>query len=156
MPRTDPDALGENFRWRLRAELNRVRPVYSPPRYLAPARERTGAMRVATAVLAVAVVGILSLTAYKTAGSPNPSEWTRKIVTGIEPTTQSTPTPVTSSSPSPQAAAPVPPTHSAQSTPRVTPSDRPQSTPTPEHEPGDDQRASGSRTVSPSPGAGDH
>lgn len=149
------DPLGGGFRWRLRAELDRVRPPYSSPRYLAPGRDGTGAMRLATAVFAVAVVGILSLSAYATSGSPNPAEWTKRIVTRIG-ANESNPPPIASASPSPLAAAPAPPTQRAPSTPRSGPTQRPAGTPSPEHEPGDDHSASGARTASPSPYGGDH
>ena len=156
MPSTDPDPLGDGFKWRLRAELNRIRPPYSSPRYVSGARHHIGAWRLAPAALAVAFVGMLGLTAFAATGSPNPAVWTQQIVTRIDPSPVSSPSPVASDSPSPHVAAPAPPTQRAEPTPRTEPSQRPEGTPSPEHESGDgDHRASGAPTVSPNPYGGD-
>lgn len=154
MPTTDrdDDPLGDGLKWRLRAELNRIRPPYSSPRYLSSPRHRIGAWRLAPVALVVGIGGMLGLTAYATTGSPNPAVWTQQIVTR----TESSPSPVASPSPTSRAAAPIPTQH-AQPTPRSSPSERPEGTPSPEHEGGDGERsASGSRTASPSPYGGDH
>ena len=80
----------DELRRRLREELDRVRPRFSSPRYLA-ARPRPAVWRLAPAVLAVAAVGMLGLTAYS--GSANPVVWTEHVVTVIHPaTTSSAPT----------------------------------------------------------------
>jgi cell division septation protein DedD len=136
MPRTDQDPIGEGFKWRLRAELNRVVPRYSSPRYASPtARHLLGAWRIAPVGLSAGVVGILALTAYAATGSPNPVVWTERIVTTVQPnvTTEASPSPAPSPPPSEPAEAPpaaAPPAHDAEPTPE--PSERPESSPQPE------------------------
>jgi len=83
-----PDADDELLR-RLREELDRVRPRFSSPRYLTTSA-RPLAWRLAPALLAVAAVGMLGLTAYS--GSANPVVWTERVVTVIE-STQASPSP---------------------------------------------------------------
>ena len=79
----------DELRRRLREELDRVEPSFSSPRYLA-AHPRPVAWRLAPAVLAVAMLGMLGLTAYS--GSPNPVVWTERVVTVIQ-STQASPSP---------------------------------------------------------------
>jgi len=141
--------LGPGFAGRLRSELDRVQPAWSSPRYLGPAR-RFGAWRVAPAALAIALTGLLGLTAFAATGSANPAVWTERVVTVIHPaaptaTPESTPSPT-----QPQAAPPVQPTEKPE------PSDRPEQTSSPQPiespEPGDDHSDSGSNLASPTPG----
>ena len=95
MPKTEGDPLGPEFERRLRGELDRVRPPFSSPRYLARGG-RPIALRVAPAVLALSLVGILGLSAYAATGSPNPVVWTEHVVTVIHPNPASpTPSPTT-------------------------------------------------------------
>lgn len=82
MPSAEQNPLGAGFEWRLRAALNRVVPPGSPPRYQSvssPARP----LRLAPLVLAVALTGILSVTASAASGSPNPVVWTQKATSVI-------------------------------------------------------------------------
>jgi hypothetical protein len=159
MPRTDPDPLGDGFKWRLRAELNRVRPLYSSPRYLSPARNRIGTWRFAPAGLAAGVASLLALTAFAATGSPNPVVWTEKIVTTIE--TQPAPEPTSTQEPTPEPSRHAPPPASpneAQPSQEAEPSQRSEPSPTPEH--GDDGGGTGDRSTAPpalpSPSPGDH
>jgi hypothetical protein len=162
MPRTDTDPLGDRLKRRLRAELDRVQPPSSSPRYLVSPRRRVAVWRVAPAALAAAVVGMLGLTAYAATGSPNPVVWTQHIMTRIAPnsappeTTPATPGLTPSSHPEP--AAPAPATHEAQPPEQPEPSEEPHATPSPEHDSGggggDDQ--SNQASPSPSPSGGDH
>jgi hypothetical protein len=162
MPRTDTDPFGDGLRRRLRAELDRVQPPSSSPRYLVSARHRVAVWRVAPAALAAAVVGMLGLTAYAATGSPNPVVWTQHIMIRIEPNSASPETtPATQGltpSSHPATAAPAPATHEARPTERPEPSEKPQATPSPEHDSrgggGDDQSIRAS--PSPSPYGGDH
>ena len=161
MPRTDTDPLGDGLKWRLRAELNRVQPGYSSPRYLAPARHRVVVWRVAPAALAVAVAGMLGLTAFAATGSPNPVVWTQHIMTRIEPNTelQPSPTPPTATPPSRAVpAVPAPPTHQVEPSEKPEPSENPHATPSPEHDSGGGGEDDHSTEALPSPGAygGDH
>ena len=125
MPRTEPDPLGGEFKWRLRAELNRVRPVYSTPRYLSSAPRRVRAWRLAPAVLAAGVLGMLGLTAYAATGSPNPVVWTQQIVTKIEPSAAPESNPITTPSEAPEPNVVPPAAASDQPEPR--PSESPES-----------------------------
>lgn len=131
MSKTDVDPLGDRFKWRLHAELNRIQPRYSSPRYMSTARRRIGPWRFAPAGLAAGVAGMLALTAYAATGSANPVVWTERIVTTIEPN-DAGPTVTPTSEPSPHAAAPAAPTHHAEATPRAEPSEHPEGTPRPE------------------------
>lgn len=72
----------DELRRRLREDLDRVQPRFSSPRYLTTST-RPLAWRLAPAVLAVAAVGMLGLTAYS--GSANPVVWTERVVTVIRP-----------------------------------------------------------------------
>ncbi len=136
MSSTDQDPLGEGFKWRLRAELNRVVPRYSWPRYTsAAARHRLATWRIAPVGLTAGVIGIAALTAYAATGSPNPVVWTERIVTTVQPngTTEAGPSPAPSPSPSEHEVAPppaAPPTHEAEPTPE--PSEGPEGSPRPE------------------------
>jgi len=148
MPKTEGDPLGPGFERRLRGELDRVQPRFSSPRYLARPRRRI-ALRIAPAVLAVSLVGILGLSAYAATGSPNPVVWTEHVVTVIHPnptTTTPSATPqehrgVTDATPSQQENR----TSSPQPTQRPEPSDRaePAESPEPTDHSGD---GSGSRS----------
>jgi uncharacterized membrane protein YgcG len=94
MSKTEGDPLIPNLERRLRSELDRVQPRFSPPRYLLATR-RPFIWRLAPAALAASLLGILSLSAYAATGSPNPVVWTEHVVTVIRPN-PATPTPVTS------------------------------------------------------------
>ena len=94
MPKTEGDPLGPAFERRLRGELDRVQPRFSPPRYLS-AGNRPLVRRFAPVGLAVSVVGILALSAFAATGSPNPVVWTEHVVTVIHPI-PSSPTPSSS------------------------------------------------------------
>lgn len=158
MPRSDRDPLGPYFPWRLRSELDRVQPRWSSPRYLTP---RVRAWRLAPAALALALTGLLGVTAYAATGSANPTVWTERVETIFHPTPP-TPTPESG----PPAAAPQavpPPIHKATAAPsqKAEPSDRslgggsPQPSHSPEPrespEPGDDHSRPGSNLASPNP-----
>ena len=162
MPRTDTDPLGDRLKWRLRAELNRIQPAHSSPRYLAAAHHRVAVWRVAPAALAAAVLGMAGLTAYAATGSPNPVVWTQHIMTRIEPNSVPESSPVTASPTPPSHVATgapvVPPTHQPEPTERPEPSEAPESTPSPGHDSeGGGGDANSSRTSpSPSPYGGDH
>ena len=147
MPRTDPDPLGDGFKWRLRAELDRVRPRYSAPRYLSPARHGIGAWRFAPPGLAAGVAGMIVLTAYAATGSPNPVVWTQQIVTKIQPNVAPEASPSLAPSPEPSS-------HEAGPAPDQ-PTERPEPSETPEPSDGDHSGDSGSSTE-PSPSPGDH
>ena len=69
---------------RLRAELDRIRPPATSPRYLASGRSLR-ARRLAPVALAVAFTGILALTAVAATGSPNPVVWSQRVQTVINP-----------------------------------------------------------------------
>ena len=153
MPRTDSDPFGDGLKWRLRAELNRVQPPYSSPRYLSTARHSVAVWRVAPAALAAAIVGMLGLTAYAATGSPNPVVWTQHIMTRIEPNSvpESSPA-MTSPTPAHVApAAPAPPSHQAQPTEQPEPSEEPHATPTPEHDGGGGGGGDDDHSTPPSP-----
>ena len=85
----DGGGLEPRLEERLRNELDRVQPRFSSPRYMA-ASHRPVLWRVAPAVLAAAILGMVGLTAY--AGSPNPAVWTERVVNVVHPSTSS-PTP---------------------------------------------------------------
>lgn len=144
MPSTDDDPLGPELETRLRGELDAVRPLYSSPRYQA-ARRRPLALRFAPALLAVSLVGILSLSAFAATGSPNPVVWTQRFVTVIN-TGQTTPTPT--------------PTHRA--TPPATPSESPEPSETQEPAESPEPRESpepqepAQPRESPEPSSGEH
>ena len=89
----EQDPVGPDFTDRLRAELDRVQPLNSAPRYLT-ARSRPITFRLAPAVLGASVVAILALSAFVATGSPNPAVWGRDVVTIIQ-SSSTTPTPTT-------------------------------------------------------------
>ena len=146
MPRTERDPLGPGLVWRLRSELDRVQPRWSQPRYLNPTR--VGVWRIAPAVMAVAVGGILFLTAFAATGTANPAVWTERVVTVIHPAPPSATPEITPSPAQPQAAPPI--------QPKPEPSDRPEPTSSPQPiespEPGGDHSGSSSSLGSPTPG----
>jgi hypothetical protein len=167
MPKSD-DPLGPLFEQHLRAELDRVRPRFSPPRYVAP--HRLGAWRLAPAALAIGVAGILGLTAYAATGSPNPAVWTEHVVTVIHQAPSSPTAEPTQPSSEPKAAPPVAPKQTktpqppeqAEPTEQPEPTNRPEpsESPEPSHSPepsggghgGSGSGDSGSSRPSPSPG----
>jgi len=89
----EQDPVGPDFKDRLRAELDRVQPLNSAPRYLT-ARSRPITFRLAPAMLGASVVAILALSAFVATGSPNPAVWGRDVVTIIQ-SSSTTPTPTT-------------------------------------------------------------
>jgi hypothetical protein len=105
------DADDDDLRRRLTEALDTVQPPYSTPRYVA-VRPRSLAWRLAPAVLAVAALSGLVLSAYAGTGSPNPVVWTEKVVNVVQPPAPSPAPEPTQQSPSPKAAAPSPaPSH---------------------------------------------
>jgi uncharacterized membrane protein YgcG len=102
------DPLGPDLEARLRAELDRVRPPLSSPRYLS-ANPAPAGWRLAPAVLAAGVISILALSASVATGSPNPAVWGHDVVTIIQSSsTTPTPTPPASSTPTQEAEQPEP------------------------------------------------
>ena len=85
------DPLGPELQNRLRAELDRVQPRFSSPRYL-KSQPRPLAWRFAPAALVASVISMLALSAYVATGSPNPADWGHEVVTIIQ-TGSTTPTP---------------------------------------------------------------
>jgi hypothetical protein len=148
MPKSE-DQLGPDFENRLRAELNRIRPPGNLPRYAA-ARPAARVWPLAPAALVIALAGVAGLTVWAATGNANPSVWTNRVETIINPPT---PTPALSPTPEPPRAAPPAPANSR--TPH--PSQRPQGSPTPEPqdspEPGDDRSATSGSGAGPAPGA---
>jgi hypothetical protein len=153
MPKTDPDPLGRSFDWRLRAELNRVQPRFSSPRYLSRNAHRVGSWRLAPAGLALGIIGILGLSAYAATGSADPVVWTHRIVTTVQPNVvpAASPTPTSNPTPSHRSIAPAP-AHSEEPSPRAEPSDRaePSQQPgpgeSPQPSPNGDEHSEGTRT----------
>ena len=157
MPKTEGDLLGRDFARRLRAELDRLRPLYSSPRYMSPMRRP---LRFAPVGLCAAVAGILALSGFVATGSPNPVVWTQRVVTVIE-------APSSTGAPPPAA-----PSHSGEridsrggSEPRESPeaaeSQEPAESPEPREspEPADDHSGSGGGSDSSGTsgsGSGDH
>jgi hypothetical protein len=127
----DDDALGPNFSASLRAELDRVQPPFSAPRY-AGNRSRPVAWRLAPIALAIGLTGIAALTGWAATGSPNPAVWTTRVETVINPPSAA-PVPVSSPSSSPTSA----PEHhaSAEPTDKAEPSNEPQEAPEPTNAP---------------------
>jgi uncharacterized membrane protein YgcG len=145
MPSAEHGPLGPELESRLRAELDAVRPPNSSPRYLA-ARPLSFGIRLAPAVLAVAVVTFVSLTAFAATGSFNPAAWTQRVITIVNtghaspshtpspsdhglPATNPTPAPYTSPS-----AGPSEKPEPAES-PGTTGSGEPSETPAPQESP---------------------
>jgi uncharacterized membrane protein YgcG len=85
------DPFGPDLKARLRAELDRVQPLRTSPRYLAGAR-RPISWRFAPAALAASLISILALSAFVATGSPNPAVWGHDVVTIIQ-SSSTTPTP---------------------------------------------------------------
>src|SRR5205814_10429882 len=99
----DQDPMPDAIRWRLRAELDRVRPLHSSPRYAAA--RRLGSWRLAPAGLAAGAVGLVALTAFAATGSANPVGWSERIGTVFEPAgpPQAAPPSVATQTPPPRA-----------------------------------------------------
>jgi hypothetical protein len=132
MPKTERDPLGEGFDWRLRAELNRIQPRFSSPRYLSPDAHRIGTWRLAPAGLALGIIGILGLSAYAATGSANPVVWTQRIVTTIEPNVvEPPPTPTSNPTPTQRGVAPAATQGGDEPSPRAEPSERAEPSPPP-------------------------
>jgi hypothetical protein len=85
------DNLNPEIRSRLKAELDRVQPLHSSPRYLAK-NQPPLTWRFAPAVLVASVISILALSAFVATGSPNPADWGHDVVTIIQ-SSSTTPTP---------------------------------------------------------------
>lgn len=153
MPNTDPGGLGPALRARLHAELDRIRPPGTTPRYLASGWSLR-AWRLAPVALAVAFTGILALTAVAATGSPNPVVWSQRVQNVINPPS---PSPTNEESPA------APQSHTEQQAPPA-----PQESPEPSesHEtanpaepsesPETDSSGGGSSGPSPSPAPGDN
>ena len=129
---------------RLRDELDRVQPRWSSPRYLS-AGHRPVLWRLAPAVLAAAVLGIVGLTAY--AGSPNPAVWTRHVVNVLHP---STPSPTPEQAPTQEPLKPAP-TQEPEQNHSPEPSEKPESTEEPEPSGSPEPRESPEPSASPEP-----
>jgi hypothetical protein len=84
MPKIEPDDLTAGQQWRLRIALDRVMPPFSPPRYLVHRQTRISAWRLAPASLALAMTGVLALSAYAATGSANPAVWGQRAASTIE------------------------------------------------------------------------
>ncbi|HKW06379.1 MAG TPA: hypothetical protein VJS19_02310 [Candidatus Dormibacteraeota bacterium] len=148
MSNADPDDLHPTLIARLRAELDRVRPSHTMPRY-ATSPAPIGAWRLAPLILAIAFTGILALTAFAATGSPNPAVWTNRVETVISPPSPS-PTPEDEPAAShPAATATAAPTHR----PTAAPTHPAQPTSSPKHESPDpeDEHESPRPSASPSP-----
>jgi uncharacterized membrane protein YgcG len=118
------EPFGPDLEARLRAELDRVRPPHSSPRYLSTKAAPTG-WRLAPAVLAASVISILALSAFVATGSPNPAVWGHDVVTIIQSSsTTPTPTPPASATPTREAEQPEP-SHRGES---PEPTERPEPT----------------------------
>jgi len=148
MPKTENDPLGPRFAWRLRFELDRVQPRFSPPRYAT--RARVSPWRFAPVALAIGITGILGLTAYAATGSANPVVWTERARSVIEavppsPTPESTPTPN-----APKAAPPAAPTRGTSPEPSGSPEPRESPEPSDDHS-GTSGSASSTRLSAPPP-----
>ena len=144
-----PDADDE-LRRRLRAELDRVQPRFSSPRYLTT-RARPVAWRLAPAALAVVLLGVLGLTAYS--GSPNPVVWTEHVVTVIRPAATS---PAPTKAPDEHRASPDSNRSGSTESPEPGESPEPREAPEPAEspEPGEAPEPSGDHTGSGSGGGG--
>lgn len=156
MSKTDDDSLGPRFDRMLQAELHRVRPLYSTPRYLSEAHPRLRLWRFAPVALAMSLAGILVLSAFVATGSANPVVWTQRVVTVLE----SNPTPTPEAAPAqpkaaPQTGATHAPEHQAPATsqppegsetpePGETPQPDRSAQPTESPEPSDNHSGSGS------------
>jgi membrane peptidoglycan carboxypeptidase len=160
MPKTDGDPLGPHFGWRLRAELDRVQPPFSSPRYLSKnAGRRVGAWRFAPIALAIGITGILGMTAWAATGSTNPAVWTdraKSIINAASPSPvpESTPTPATPPAPAPPVRqAPAAPSEQPEPSNRPEPSGSPEPRESPEPTGSGSSSGSsgGSSTPSPSP-----
>ena len=132
MPKTDRDPLGPGFEWRLRHALDRVQPRHSSPRYQSAATPAVRSWRLAPAALALALVGVLAMSAYAATGSANPAVWTRQAVTVIQSAGHA-PAGGSESQPAPlgNAAHPTPPAGAGQG-PALKPSPRPEPSESPE------------------------
>ena len=97
MPNTDPGGLDSGLKARLRAELDRIQPPATPPRYLG-SRWSFRTWRLAPVALAAAFTGILALTGVAATGSPNPVVWSQRVQTVINPPS---PSPTNEESPAP-------------------------------------------------------
>src|SRR2546430_15130537 len=105
MPTTeDQDPMPDAIRWRLRVELDRVRPLHSSPRYAAA--RRVGSWRFAPAGLAAGGAGLVALTAFAAPGSPHPGVWSERLVTVVQP-------PSPAPAPPPSVPSPTPPPREA-------------------------------------------
>lgn len=148
MPNTDPGGLDPGLKARLRAELDRIRPPATSPRYLALGRSlRAG--RLAPVALAATFTGILALTAVAATGSPNPVVWSQRVQTVINPPS---PSPTNEESPT------APQSHTDEQSPAAhqespEPTERPEPAKSPE--PAESPEPSGDNshdTTTPSPG----
>ena len=152
MPSADENPLGPDFERALRGELDAVRPPSTSPRYAA-ARPRALGWRLAPAALAVALVGILGLTAFAATGSANPAVWTRRVITIIN-TGQSSPNP--SPSPTENEGTGAGPTASPEPSESPEPTERPEPSRSPEPRETPEPRESAEPRESPEPSGGDH
>lgn len=163
MPRTDQDPLGPGFEWRLRHALNRVQPRFSTPRYASRPAPAVRSWRLAPAALGLALVGMLSLSAYAATGSANPAVWTRQAVNVIQSAGHASPaTPAPEDTPPPVKASPhsvggASPSHAPEqeSTPRPEPSESPEPASSPEPSESPEPGSGGGGGETEGPGSGD-
>ena len=131
MPKTDPETFGADFSARLRQEMDRIEPPGGTPRYISMAGAgRLSALRLAPFALAIALTGILGLTAWAATGSTNPSVWTNRVETVIAPPSPAAGPSPTGTPPEKQRSAPAAPPRQAS----PVPSERPEPTNSPEPE----------------------
>lgn len=159
MPDAEKDPLGPHFEQQLREALDRVVPPRAYPRYRFASRPHSPLIRFASAAVAVAALGLVTLSAYAATGSANPSVWTRRAITAIESSSQTStpsPTPESGDQPSPGASKQV---EEPAASPR--PSERPDHPESPEPQesphPTDGEAGSGGSGGSdggPGPGSG--
>lgn len=157
MPDVEKDPLGPHFEQQLREALDRVMPPGSYPRYRFASRPHSPLIRFASAGVAVAALGLVTLSAYAATGSANPSVWTQRAITVIQSSSQTgapSPTPESGDEPSPGGSRQV---QEPAATPR--PSERPDHPESPEpqespHQTGGDGGSSGSGGSEGGPGPG--
>jgi len=125
MRKSDFDALTPGQQWRLRIALDRVMPPFSPPRYQAWRTSVVRTWRFAPMTLALALTGVLAMSAYAATGSANPAVWGQRAESTIQ-SVRLAPAPVVTGPSSPQPHAASVPGTSAKS---ASPSSRSSETP---------------------------
>jgi hypothetical protein len=133
MPIGERDQLGPGFEWRLKAVLDRVVP---PPRLSSPRYQSASVSfrrhALAPALLAIAMSGLLALSATAATGSPNPAVWEQKAATTIHSVSHAQSSPATDQKPSPAATRATGGAQVAPAPRTLTHAVRPEGSPTPE------------------------